>query len=725
MPPQRPGREPGRSPLTTVKGTMVAATVLLAAALALGAPPPRRDAISLQAASQQWIQDTLWCGVGNVEIHYQDISLRCDEVEVDQTTMTVRARGNVVLDQGPTRLSCDRLEFSLATKTGTLYQVEAFFPPSYSLRAARVEKLDETRYRFERGVFTSCPTGEETEPAWTIEAREGRVELEGYGHFSGASLKARGVPVIYIPRLVWPVKQDRAFGLLVPRIGSNSRQGAYLGNSLFWPISRSFDTTFSLDLYSKGYVEVGQELRWAPAEHALGELTLLGVRNPAFDPTTDPHGRQWEWKAEGRHQQLLPHGYVLRAELNELSNLDFFQSFERSFERNAQRTLYSHATLSRSWGPQTINLKIDHHRTFFGSGARRQEVVLDRLPELEYRLRASRIGTTPLYASAVATANHLGVNRLGSLKANYQRLDIFPTVALLLPGFPWLNVTPTAGARLTHYTATYADDRRTLVDQPLTRNYFTAGLSLVGPSVSRVWIAATGNKVKHLVEPRLDYAYVSDPGDASRIHIFDQKDQVQVSNRLTWNLSNRLFVKAGDTASRELATFEVSQDYSFSQPLTPVGPGSPASQSGPLNVWLRVSPALASSLDARATIDPVTRHLRSTSLSGMMSRAGAMAAVTWYSSYNPSTGDVSSSQTRVSAGYGPPTGAWRLESGLVYDIHRTELLEHRYQLRWKGTCWSAQLEFRDYRIEPYQRRDLRLLIDLTGLGTILDSRTAL
>ncbi len=711
--------------MTTYRRAWLAAGVALAGAFAAGAQPPRRDAVSLHAASQQWIQDTLWCGVGNVEIHYQDISLRCDEVEVDQATMTVRARGNVVLDQGPTRIACDHLEFSLETKTGTLHQVDAFFPPSYSLRATLVEKLDDTRYRFERGVFTSCPTGEETEPAWTIEAREGRVELEGYGHFYGASLKARGVPIVYIPRMVWPVKQERAFGLLVPRIGSNSRQGAYLGNSLFWPVSRSFDATFSLDLYSKGYVELGQELRWAPAENALGELTVLGVRNPAFDPATDPHGRRWEWKAEGKHQQLFPNGYVLRAELNELSNLDFFQSFERSFERNAQRTLYSHATLSRTWGPQTANLKIDHHRTFFGSGARRQEVVLDRLPELEYRLRASRIGMTPLYVSAVGTANHLGVDRFASLKANYQRLDIFPTLSLLLPGLPWLNLTPTAGARLTHYTATYSDDRSTLVDEPLTRSYFTGGLSFVGPSVSRVWVGSRGSKLKHLIEPRLDYAYVSDPGDASRIHIFDQKDQVLVSNRLTWNLSNRLFGKSGDGASRELATFELSQDYSFSQPIIPALPGSPASQNGPLNFWLRVSPALASSLDARATIDPVTRNLSSTSLSGMMSRAGAMAAVTWYSSYNPATGEVSSSQTRLSGGYGPPAGAWRFESGLVYDIHRAKLLEQRYLLRWKGTCWAALLEFRDYRIEPHQRRDVRLLIDLTGLGTILDSRTAL
>lgn len=701
---------------------LVLAGPLLFAAAAPAQPPPPQT-LSLLAENQQWVQETLWRGSGNVELHYQDITLRCAEVEVDQKTMTVRARGQVVLDQGPTRLACDRLEFDLERKTGTLHEVEAFFPPSYSLRAAVVEKLDETRYRFERGIFTSCPIGGESEPPWTIEAREGRVELEGYGHFVGASLKARGVPVVYIPRLVWPVKQERAFGLLVPRIGSNSRQGFYLGNSLFWPISRSFDTTFSLDLFSKGFVEVGQELRWAPAENAAGQLTVLGVRNPKFDPAADPRGRRWEWKAEGSHHQLFPNGYVLRAELNELSNLDFFQSFERSFERNAQRTLYSHLTLSRTWGPQTANLKVDHQRTFFDSGPAQRVVVLDRLPELEYRLRASRIGTTPLYINAVGTANHFAVDRFATLQARYQRLDLFPTLSLLLPGLPWLNLTPTAGARLTYYSATYGADRRTLVDEPLTRTYFTGGMSLVGPSASRVWVYEGGRKLKHLIEPRLDYAYVSDPGEASRIHVFDQKDLVQVSNRLTWNFSNRLFLKSGDSASREIATFEVSQEYSFSQPLTPATPQTPASQSGPISLWLRLAPAMASTLDARATLDPVTRKVRSTSLSAMMSGAGAMAAVTWYSSFHPLTGEVTSSQTRLSGAWGPPSGIWRVESGIVYDIEKTQLLEQRYVLRYKGTCWATLLELRDYRIPPYQRRDVRLLIDLTGLGTVLDSRT--
>jgi len=40
--------------------------------------------------------------------------------------------------------------------------------------------------------------------------------------------------------------------------------------------------------------------------------------------------------------------------------------------------------------------------------------------------------------------------------------------------------------------------------------------------------------------------------------------------------------------------------------------------------------------------------------------------------------------------------------------------------RWRGSCWSALVELRDYRIDPYRNRSYRVAIDLTGLGTFLD-----
>ncbi len=690
---------------------------MIVAARALAATPG--EMVTINAEHQQWIQDQLWCAQGQVHLLYQDISLRCDEVEVDLKTLRLHAEGNVILDQGDSRIACNRIDFDLQKKIGTLRDVDAFLPPTYHFRGEMMEKLDATHYRFRNGIFTSCEISDSKAPPWSIEVREALVELEGYGHFRGAALKAGRIPLFYTPRLIWPVKRDRAAGFLVPSFGFSSQRGAYLGNSFFWPVSRSVDATMYLDLYSKRYLGVGQELRWAAAENASGDAVGYLV--------WDPIGKQWEWKANGKHNQLFPGGYALHAQLQEVSSLNFFQQFEGAIDRSTWRTLYSFATLSRVWGPQALNLRVDHQRTFFTdiTSGFTSEVDLDRLGEAEYRLRSSRIGLSPFYASATASVDEFQVDRSATLRGRYGRFDLFPTLTLLTPGFAWLNVTPTVGARETYYTSEYSTNRQSLVAEPISRRYATAGLSIVGPSFSRVWTESDGDKAKHLIEPRLDYTYVSDPGDMSRIPVFDEKDSVLVSNLVTWTLANRLFVKSGPAESREVASLEISQPYSLSNLLTPARTVFPASRQGPLSFWLRMSPIATASIDARMYVDPVTHKLQSTSLSGGFYSGANGLNLTWYSGYDPLRGGPLSSQTRVYFGVAPAGAPWRLESQTAYDIHNQKLLEQRFAFRWRGSCWSALVELRNYLTPPYPNRSYRIAIDLTGLGTFLDIHGAL
>jgi len=685
--------------------------LLLLLAAAEGAPPP----VELAARRQQWVAETFWCGIGEVVVKYQDITLRADTLEVDLATLKLHAEGNVVFDQGPHRLACQRLEFDLRAKTGTFHQVDAFFAPTYRFRGEEVEKLDEDRYRFRKGVFTSCALDDRS-PPWSITVEQAVVQLEGYGHFRQAALWLRRVPIFYTPRLLWPVMRERAAGLLVPNIGYNNRRGAYLGNAFFWPISRSFDTTLYLDTYSKGYLGLGQELRWAPAENAYGEFQVNYFRDP------DTH--RWEWKLTGKHRQLLPGGWAVKADAVDLSNLDFFQRFERTFDPNALRRLPAYLTVTRSLGNQTVNFRLDHEKTFFQSSAGRSSVVvLERQPELEYRLRPTQLARSPFYLSATLDASHFRVNRSATLRGKYSRFDVFPQLSLLTPGLSWLSITPTVGARATYYTATYTPDRQAFADATLLRRYGTAGLTLTGPAFSRVF-ARGERKFKHLLEPRAEYTYVSDPGEQGRVPLFDERDGVTVSNRLRWSLANRLFVKSGG-ASRELGSLEISQEYSFSQPLTVRYNPRQQSQRGPLTLALHVNPTDQLLLDARALYDAVTSKLSSLSLAGIVRSQQGYLNLTYSSSYDVRTGATTSSQLQLFLGASKPDSPWRWQSMVAYDLWKKNLLRQEHTASYKGSCWAVSLQLRDYRIPPHQVRDYRIMLDLTGIGTLLDIRGGL
>lgn len=684
-----------------------------------------QELVRLRAAQQEWIQDRVMCAQGDVEITYQDIAMHCDEAEFDFTTMKVRASGSVVLDQGDARFACDRLDFDLRNKVGTLYEVEAFLPPTYQFRGRELEKLDQTHYRFRDGLFTSCTLGDKA-PPWSIAISNAVIEIEGYGHFRNAVLRVKGAPVLYLPRLVWPVKRERAAGLLVPSFGYNSTQGYYIGDGFFYPIARSFDTTLFANVWSKGFLGLAQELRWVPAEGAGGTLFYYFIH--------DKDQQLWQWKVNGKYSQLFPGGWAIRAQADELSDINFWQRFDSSYNQAAVRSLSSQGTVSRIWGPQTINFHFDHQRTFFTTdpvSGNTSEVTLDRDAEVEYRLRSTRLGTTPFYLSAVGLADYLHMERSATLKGSYPRVDLFPTVSLLTSGLPWLNLTPSLGVRETYYGARvtpvdqYGDQH--LVSDPITRHYATAGLEIVGPSFSRVWAADGGNAIKHLIEPRIEYTYISNMGPQTQIPVFDERDQVSVllTNGVQWSLANRLLVKTA-TGSREVASFEITQLYSFADPLTPARPPLlGASQAGPLEFILRASPFAGTTVDARADLDPVTHNLTSTGVSGGLVTPSTQAILTWFSSLDPVTAQFQSSQARLLFGLAPSGSPWRLESHIAYDIQQRSLQEQGYRFRWQGSCWSAMVEIRDYRIAPNQTHDFRIMIDLTGLGTFLDIRGGL
>ena len=78
-------------------------------------------------------------------------------------------------------------------------------------------------------------------------------------------------------------------------------------------------------------------------EGAQGEINLYAV--------WDRENERAEWKVFGKHAQEDFLGFRLLAQVENLSDIDFWQEFDRSFDANTRRDLFSFAFLTRSFGP--------------------------------------------------------------------------------------------------------------------------------------------------------------------------------------------------------------------------------------------------------------------------------------------------------------------------------------------------------------------------------------
>src|SRR6185295_5031185 len=141
---------------------------------------------------------------GGVQIRYQDIDLKADQAEIDLETKVVTAKGNVILDQSPRRLTGDDLTFNLETKTGKLNNATGQVAPDYYFTGTEVSKTGDDTYQVTNGVFTSCS---QKTPDWSFRLRQARIEVEGYAHIHSASMRAKRLPVFYTPYILWPVKR--------------------------------------------------------------------------------------------------------------------------------------------------------------------------------------------------------------------------------------------------------------------------------------------------------------------------------------------------------------------------------------------------------------------------------------------------------------------------------------------------------------------------------------
>jgi lipopolysaccharide assembly outer membrane protein LptD (OstA) len=416
----------------------------------------------------------------------------------------------------------------------------------------------------------------------------------------------------------------------------------------------------------------------------------------------------------------------------DFSDFNFFRDFERDFDRNTLRFLDSRATLAGNWGPHLLNVLLNDRETFVNLDDR---VVQRRLPEVEYRLRSTRIGRTPLYASFQGSASYLELARPGSYEGTYGRLDAFPQLTLPIRSFPWLSLAVSGGGRLTYYTDSVNGTATTFgtafTGESLDRILPSASAQIVGPSFSRIFDLKAGDYIrfKHIIEPRFTYNFLDeiDEENRGRFPLFDEVDFVGSTNSGRVALINRVLAKPeGERASaREIFSFELSRRYSFDpeQPLIISSTGE-RSSAGPLEAELRFNPSNVTSLKMDASYDTLSKGLESTGLSGSLgARRGDFVGLTWFTRYAPESGDTRSDQIRLFGGVSIWPQKLRLEAQVNYDLETSFLQSQRYILNWTEQCYSVRLELRDFRAfegATIRDKDFRFSLSLKNVGTFLD-----
>lgn len=668
---------------------------------------------------------------GDVRVEYQDIKLRADKLTYNPKTKDVTAEGNVIVDQGPTRVTASRALYNLDSKTGTFFTATASMEPSLYFAGDQIEKVSEDTYVMTNGMFTSCDLDR---PAWSFHVGSARVTLDDYAHMKNVSFRTRIAPLFWTPRLIWPTKSDRSQGFLIPRavfFGDFPR----LETAYFIPFGNSADATVSADLSTNGYIGAGINIRYVPSENVkLGNLAAYVVRDPHPELSgNNPNavGPVYHWRYRYQHaQDNLPGGFRGVIDVEDFSDLDFFRRYERDPRLHTLSNVYSSAYLTKNRARYSLNILSDRRRILLATRQQRFE----QLPSIQFRMYPQRVLSTPLYFALESSASHLAMTA-SDLQLNntfrrtsdvgYLRTDLFPTLSLQLRTPAWLSIKPQISMRDTYYSASVqagdnpAAPARSLAEA-VNRYYAQGQFEVVGPSVSRILNRSIGGfaRFKHVIEPRARFIYTTNVANQDRIIRFDTVDSPFlpiVRDSIEYSLTQRLIGKeqpAKDSttggSAREVMSLSLTQTVALSKPFTNATGGStpPASFTGlqkftPLVATLRVNPYQAITVDASAKFGNVSHQIDQTSLSANLLGTGKNSdkylGFTWFATFkDPRTQSGDSSQFRINSGSFLIRNRLRADVQVNYDAKQQQFLEQRYIVGWIGSCYGINFGPRRY-----------------------------
>lgn len=671
----------------------------------------------------------------DVQITYQDLKIHADKVTANLKTKDVVIEGHVIVDQGPQRITASHAVFNLDSKTGTFFDATAAMQPAMYFQGEKLEKTGDESYRLTNGILTSCDL---ESPAWSFHLRQADITLDDYAHMKGVSLRAKRLPLIWLPRLIFPTKKDRAQGLLIPRYLHSSKLGDRLEFGYFVPFGDSVDLTTYVDLNTKKYNGVGVDLRYLPSPNVkIGELNAYTVHNPDPDPNVKGEKTRQEWRYSYRHSQdNLPGGFRGVVDVQDYSDLDFFRRYDRDPRLQTLSNVYSSAYLTKNRPTYSLNLLTDRRDIFLGrlTSSASSPILKQRfeqLPSLQFRMYPQRIASSPFYFSMESSASHLRTTGVTTgPNADYGRIDLFPTLSLQMKTPAWFSIRPEISARETRYSAQLDDAsianpfvQQTAEKKTLDRFYAQGQVELVGPSVSKIYNRRLGSftRLKHVVEPRVRYIYTTDVADQNRVIRFDTVDTPFlpiVRDSVEYSLTQRIIAKeAGPSASpREILSFSLRQTASLSKPFTNASGGNTSSGASgltsgnkftPLIAGLHVNPYQSITVDAQTTFGNVSRQVDQTSLSANLVGTGKNAdkylGFTWFSSFSQpvaSGGTViqtpGSSQLRLNTGSSILRDRLRADVSINYDAHTGKFLEQRYLAGVNASCWGVAIEYRRY-----------------------------
>ncbi|MEI8327239.1 MAG: putative LPS assembly protein LptD, partial [Betaproteobacteria bacterium] len=203
---------------------------------------------------------------GHAMLRRGDMVIRADRIEYDQPEDLAKAHGAVSVNRMGNVYEGSTLELKVDSFEGFFNQVRyRLLRNEAQGEADRVDFLDHSRAVIRNASYTTCQRqpGPSWLPDWVLRASSIRLDdEEQVGQAEGAVLTFKGVPILPLPSLSFPLSDKRKSGFMPPVYGLDNISGIDISLPYYWDIAPNRDATLFPSIMSKRGVELGGEFRY-------------------------------------------------------------------------------------------------------------------------------------------------------------------------------------------------------------------------------------------------------------------------------------------------------------------------------------------------------------------------------------------------------------------------------------------------------------------------------
>jgi LPS-assembly protein len=708
---------------------------------------PGPNDVFIDAVTQE-VEGSLRHLRGHVHLETIDKKLEADEADYDEETGDTEVRGHVRYENflDGTKLQCDHGKYNVNSETGIFYELSGTSQPKIVSRPGLLTTSNpfyfegkwaerkEDRYIIHDGFVTDCKV---PKPWWRLNGPTFDIIPGDRAIAYHSVFHIKRVPLFYLPAYYKSLKKlPRKSGFLTPSFGRSSLFGEFIGLGYYWAINRSYDLLYRGEYYSLRGLASTVDLRGKVRPGTDFGFTLYGVNDKGV---SDGNGQVqkaggYQFTLDGRSQ--LGDGWQVQGQINYLSSFLFRQTFSQSFHEAIFSESHSVGFLTKHWSTFGFYVVTERNEEF-QSVAPDDNIVIRKLPEVEFLSRNRKIvgGVLPVWFSLESSAGFLDRTQPDFQTRQFvPRVDLYPrlTSAFHFRGF---SLTPSFAVRETNYGSTLVNGL--VSGQDVLRSAREVRIELMLPALARIykspkWLG--GEKVKHVIESRVEYSFVDGVNDFNRIIRFDENDLLSNTNQVTLSITNRLFVKNKDGNVNEVLRWDLSQSRYFDPTFggaVVAGQRNVVQSSEELDGFAFIngprsySPVVSAlrfqqkiGVEWRMDYDPLLGHISNS----------AFSADVRFSKYFISLGHnevrtdpavaPNSNQVRALFGIGNQNRkGWNAATSIYYDYKRGILEFATTQVTYNTDCCGISFEYRRFNFGTRDDSQYRVAFAISNVGT--------